>query len=106
MNGLLERAAVLRENYVGFLRKLKDAELSESLERAQQGDRVSVLDPAFPPSAPEDTPFKMAVLGIVASLGLAGLLGLVLEARDPLAGDRGSLEALGIPVLGTVPRIG
>jgi uncharacterized protein involved in exopolysaccharide biosynthesis len=104
--GLEERASVLRDNYLEFLRKLKDAELSESLEMAQQGDRVNILDPALPPSEPERDAWKVTVVGCLASLGLALFAGLVLERVDPVLLSTDSLEAAsGFPVLGSVPRI-
>jgi len=106
LSALLERAGVLRENYLDFLRKVKDAELAESLELAQQGDRVALLDAAFPPSAPTHERWKVAVAGIVGSFGLAFGLGVLLELRNPVIGTLESLESVpDVPVLGCVPRI-
>ncbi len=107
LSALLQRATVLRENYLDFLRKVKEAELSESLELAQQGDRVSVLDAAYPPSEPERTRLLVAAGGLVASLGLGLLAGLLLELRDPVLVSAAALEAAtGLRVLGSIPRIG
>ena len=103
---LEQRASVLRENYLEFLRKLKDAELAESLELAQQGDRVAILDPANPPLEPIHTPGKTIALGILLSIALAGFVGLVLERVDPVLVSPGALEVAGqAQVLGSVPRI-
>jgi len=104
--GMLERQSVLQENYLDFLRKVKEAELAQSLEMAQQGDRVAVLDSAFPPSEPENAPWKYLILGIAASLGLSLALGVLLELRDPVLVSPSALEAAtGVPVLGTVPHM-
>ena len=103
---LQQRASVLRENYLEYLKKLKDAELAESLELAQQGDRVAILDPANPPLEPMHTPGKTIAIGTLLSLALAGFAGLVLERFDPVLASPGALEgASNAPVLGSVPRI-
>ncbi|HVN61492.1 MAG TPA: hypothetical protein VMT59_09505, partial [Gaiellaceae bacterium] len=106
LSGLQERETGLREAYQESLRKLKEAELAENLALAQQGDRVSVLDAAYPPSKPERTRWKSAAAGVVGALAVAGLAGLFLEWLNPVLTSRASLEAAGdAPVLGSVPRI-
>jgi uncharacterized protein involved in exopolysaccharide biosynthesis len=106
LSALQQREQVLRENYLEFLRKVKEAELAENLERAQQGERVAVLDAAVPPSHPERERWKLAAAGLVASLGLGALLAVFLEWRDPILASREAVEAAsGLPVLGSVPHI-
>lgn len=106
LNALLQRAAVLRENYLEFLRKVQDAQLAESLESTQQGPRVSVLDRAQVPTAPTRPPLLFLVLGVVASLGAAVGAGLGLELIDPVVLDGDQLEGLaGEPCLGSVPLL-
>ena len=105
LSALQERETALREAYQDSQRKLKEAELAENLALAQQGDRVSVLDTAYPPTKPERTRWKTAAVGMVGSLALAFFAGLFLEWQNPVLTSRGSLEAAGVPVLGTVPRI-
>jgi len=103
---LEQRAAVLRESYLEFLRKVNQAELAESLESAQQGERVTILDRALPPRAPESAAFKLLVLGIGASLGLAAALGVLLEMLDSVLVRPDQIEdEFGIPVLGSISRI-
>ncbi len=104
---LEQRAQVLQETYFEFLRKVKEAELAESLELAQQGARVTVIDPAQPPVEPQSSSRKLAAVGVVASLGLAVALGLALELRDPILVSAPGVEgSSGLAVIGTVPRIG
>ncbi len=104
---LEQRANVLQESYLEFSRKVKEAELAENLEHAQQGDRVAVLDAAVPPTGPDLRRLKWAAVGVVASLGLAFLAGGLLEWRDPVLVSAGALEsATGLPVLGSVPHLG
>ncbi len=105
-SALQQRATVLEQTYTEYLRKVKEAELAESLERAQQGARVSVLDRASPPAAPERSREKLAVLALITSLGLAGLVGVALEWRDPvLASVRAVEEAGKVEVLGSIPHM-
>lgn len=103
---LERRNKVLQETYLEYLRKVKEAELAESLERAQQGARVAVLDAAVPPLSPEMNRLLIALAGVVGSLGLAVLAALGLEWRDPVIVSTAGLEAAtGVRVLGSVPRI-
>jgi uncharacterized protein involved in exopolysaccharide biosynthesis len=105
LGGLEARERVLAENYADALRKLKEAELAESLELAQQGIQVSRLEPASPPSDPK-LPLWQLVLGAVAGvLGLTAACGLLLELRDPVVLAGGELETLtGMTLLGEIPR--
>jgi uncharacterized protein involved in exopolysaccharide biosynthesis len=106
LSGMLERQRVLQETYLEFLRKVKDAELAKSLELAQQGDRVAILDAATPPGAPENPVWLFLLGGVVGSLGLALGIALLLELLDPVLVSTSGLEAAtGAPVLGTVPRM-
>jgi len=103
---LQERATGLLQTYQESVRKLKEAELAQNLALAQQGDRVSVLDSAFPPNEPEHTLWKTTAAGVVGSLALALFTGLFLEWQNPVLTTRESLEAAGdLPVLGCMPRI-
>jgi uncharacterized protein involved in exopolysaccharide biosynthesis len=103
---LAERAKVLEENYVEFSRKVKEAELAENLEHAQQGDRVAILDAAVPPTRPDFRRWKLAFTGFFGTLVLSCLTGLALEWRDPTIVSAGAVESLtGLRVLGSVPRL-
>ena len=105
-SALQQRGTVLEQTYTEYMRKLKEAELAESLERAQQGARVSVLDRASPPSGPAQSRGKLGVAGLLASLGLAVLVGIALEWRDPVLGSVQAVEEAGkVAVLGSIPRM-
>ncbi|MFL2936954.1 MAG: GumC family protein [Myxococcota bacterium] len=104
---LEQRALVLRENYLEFLRKVQDAELAETLESAQQGPKVSILDAALPPGAPMNPPGRYLILGLLASVLVAVGLGVLLELLDPVVINRAQLESLqGPPVIGSVGKLG
>ena len=103
---LEQRATVLRENYLGFLRKVQEAELAQSLESAQHGARISVLDRAAPPNNQRHPRWKLMGAGAVASLALAMALAVVLELLDSVIVGQKQLEGLtDKPLLGTIPRI-
>jgi uncharacterized protein involved in exopolysaccharide biosynthesis len=100
------RLEVLRENYSELLRKVDQAELSESVESAQHGVRVSILDRAVAPSEREKSRAKVLIAGLVCALGIAGLIAVVLEHFDAVVIDGDQLEALyGLPVIGNAPHI-
>jgi polysaccharide biosynthesis transport protein len=103
---LEEKASILRENYLDFLRKVQDAELDENLLKAQQGERVSVLNPAEPPSQPMRGRWQYLGFGLFASLGLALVVGVALEFVDPVVLSAEQVAQLsGLPTLGSVARI-
>lgn len=103
---LMQREAVLREGYVSALRKVKQAELAEAVESAQQGERATVLDQALPPRTPEQTPLLFLAGGIVASLGLAVGVGLLWELFDAVLLQADQVEAeFGVPVVGSIAHI-
>jgi succinoglycan biosynthesis transport protein ExoP len=106
LTALQEREGVLRESYLEFLRKVNDAELTQAMELAQQGDRFSVSDPAQIPVKPMRARWKVLVAGLVASFGLSLGVGVLLETLDPVLLTAGQLEsASGLNVLGSVPRL-
>ena len=103
---MLERQSVLQENYLAFLRKLKEAELAQSLELAQQGDRVAILDSASPPQGPVHPTWIFLAVGSALSLSLAMAVVVLLELRDPVLVSASGLEAAaGVPVLGSIPHM-
>jgi protein tyrosine kinase modulator len=103
---LEEKGTILRETYLDFLRKVQDAELDENLLKAQQGERVSVLNPAEPPSEPARGRTQYLAFGLLASLGLAVVVGLALEFLDPVVISAEQVARLtGLSSLGSVDRI-
>jgi uncharacterized protein involved in exopolysaccharide biosynthesis len=100
------RLRVVEETHLDLLRKVKEAEIAESLELAQQGERVMVLDEATPPTEADRPRWKLALAGGIASVGLAMCLGFLREWRDPVLSTVSRVEsASGLPVLGSIPRI-
>jgi len=106
LSALQQKAEVLRENYLEFLRKVQEAELAETLESAQQGGRISVLDRAAPPMTPTQSRLKVALGGVLASLFFGLAIGALLEMADPVLVGRLQLEQkCGVPLIGALPRL-
>jgi succinoglycan biosynthesis transport protein ExoP len=104
---LEQKEQILREDYLGTLRKVEEAELAESLESAEQGGRVSVLDAAQAPSSPAIPRALVVAGGVAVSLLLALAVAVLIELIDPVVVSTVQLEALaGGPLLGSLPRIG
>jgi uncharacterized protein involved in exopolysaccharide biosynthesis len=105
LGALEQREDVLRESYAEALKKVKEAELAESLEASQQGIKLSRLGPAVPPLEPELPRWLLALGSAVAVLGAAVALALALELLDPVVLARSDVELLtGLPALGELPR--
>jgi uncharacterized protein involved in exopolysaccharide biosynthesis len=106
LDALEGREEVLQEQYRDALRKVHEGELAASLESAQQGARVSVLEQAVPPAGPTRSRAKILAAGVLASLALALGAGLLLETLDPVLVTARQVEAeSGLAVLGSAPHI-
>ncbi len=106
LGALERREQILREDYLETLRKVEEAELAESLEMAQQGAQLSILDEARVPGGPIRPRWFVGLLGLVGSLGAAVGIGVLLELFDPVIVSAGELERLtGRPALGTLATV-
>jgi uncharacterized protein involved in exopolysaccharide biosynthesis len=106
LSALQQQEQLLLERFVRAARKVQEAELAESLQHAQQGYRVSVLDPAGVPRRPVRSPLLIAALAAAGLLGASAVSGLLLEFLDPVIVGSRQLEAdTGMAPLGVVPRI-
>jgi polysaccharide chain length determinant protein (PEP-CTERM system associated) len=98
---------VTRKNYQTLLDKKLDAQLSQSLERRQKGERFRVLDPASMPERPA-RPNRQALVLAGLGLSLAVALGLPLllwQLDSSLHGPAEVAQAFALPVLATVPLV-
>lgn len=105
LTALDQNAAVLRANYLDFMRKVQDAELAQELESAQQGPRVTLLDRAQVPSSPIRPPMMFLLLGMLGSVAAMLGMGLLLELVDPVVLNGAHLDTVGgYPLLGVIHR--
>lgn len=101
-----QRLSVLRESYTELLRKVDQAELSESVESAQHGVRVSILDHAVPPDTREGSRVIILLAGLLGALGTALAIAVVAEQVDGVISTTEQIEAsYSLPVVGSVPHI-
>jgi len=102
-SSLQQTEIILQENYVEYLRKLKNAELALSLEHSQQGAQLTRLDSALPPTSPVLPRWMVGAAGFVASIGFALFFGIVRELLQPVIIDEQHLEdSISIPCLGSI----
>ena len=103
----LEREEViLQEAYTSYLRKLKNADLSRSMELAQQGARLVRLESAIPPTQPRIPRILLTAAALVAALGAGFVFAVLRELLHPVVIDAAHLEKLtGMPNLGAMPRV-
>ncbi len=103
---LVRREQILQENYVEYLRKLKDAELSLSLESAQQGAQLVRLDTALTPTDPIIPRWLLTIGAAAVSVMLSIGIAILRELIFPVVIDQAHLETLTqVPCLGSVPEI-
>ena len=93
--------------YNDLLAKKNESEMQTNMERRQQGEQMSLLNPANPPDAPS-FPNRLLFAGGGLAAGLTFGLGLAiwLEVRDKsIRDERDVLAALEMPLLVSVPWI-
>jgi polysaccharide chain length determinant protein (PEP-CTERM system associated) len=106
LGALNEKQAVLQATFTELLGKVQAAELAQSLETAQQGERISVIDPALPPRNPVRSRRKFLVAGLLGAIGAAVAAALLLEYLNPvMMPPREADNVEGLPILGSVPWI-
>jgi uncharacterized protein involved in exopolysaccharide biosynthesis len=104
---LQQKEKVLQDDYAVSARKVEEATLAESLESAQQGGQVSILDPASIPTAPDKPRWMIAAAGFAGTIGLTLGIAILLELIDPvMVGARQVAKLADAPVLGSLPAVG
>jgi polysaccharide chain length determinant protein (PEP-CTERM system associated) len=97
----------LYETFQDFSARRQQAAVQADLERRQLGEKFRILESAFPaiePSSPNR--ILLLVLGSILGLALGVGVGLLAEVADTSVHTSNELQnALGLPVLVSVPRI-
>jgi polysaccharide chain length determinant protein (PEP-CTERM system associated) len=95
------------ESYNDLLKKRSESQMSGELNRAQEGEQFTVLDPANLPDTPSFPNRPLFALGgLAGGLGIGLGLTLLLEMQDTsLRSERDVEFALRLPVLAMVPAI-
>jgi succinoglycan biosynthesis transport protein ExoP len=103
----LERKEVmLQEAYSDYHSKLKSAELSRSMEMAQQGTQLFRLKAARPPAGPIIPRVVFTAAALIVTLVGSLFVGVAREILNPVVIDSAHLEEItSLPSLGSIPRI-
>ena len=103
--GLTRDYAATQQQYRTLLDKKLEAQLAESLEQRQKGERFQVLDPASFPESPSKPNRRLLTLGgIFGSLALAILLPILLAQLDTSFHLADELAAYSLPVFAVIPQ--
>jgi len=95
-----------KQQYAALINKLRDAELTQGVERNSGSERFTVLARAALPKEPSSPNMpRLLLVTLLAGLCLGGALGLGTEYLDRAIYDARALGDLELPVLGEIPRI-
>jgi uncharacterized protein involved in exopolysaccharide biosynthesis len=105
MSGVMRDYEISRANYKSLLDKKLSAGMASDMERRQQGERFTLLDPARVPEKPVRPNVPVFItIGCVAAVLLAFGIGFAREVnKNQILGEWEI--AADIPVLGRVPFI-
>ena len=103
---LERKEVILQEAYTDYLRKLKSAELSRSMEMAQQGTQLAILESARTPTDPIIPRVVFVAAALIVTLVGSLFFGVVREILYPVVIDSAHLEEItSLPSLGSIPPI-
>lgn len=96
-----------KANYDDLLKKRDQSAMATDMERMQQGERFTILDPPSLPSKPDyPNRLKFCVVGIGVGFGLGLLVVLGFELLDGrMHGEKEIKALLEVPILAEVPEI-
>ena len=96
-----------KANYDDLLKKEQESQMATSMERLQQGERFSVLDPPNVPTKPSfPNRLKFCAIGIAAGLALGLIVVLGLEFLDDRMHSGKDIKAmLPMTVISEVPAV-
>ncbi len=107
LNELNRDIAVKRKIYEDLTERHQKAQITGALGRAEESERVKLIDPPFTPSAPSTMPLVMYLIAGIAAGIFGGIgLGVVAELLDTGVWRRDSLaKLLDAPVFTRIPGL-
>ncbi len=104
--GLMRDYENTQKNYQSLLDKKLHAKISENLEKRQKGEQFRIIDPANLPEKPfAPNLMKVLAMGLLVGLGSGFGFVVLLEYLDLSFKKPEEIEeALGLPVLATIPK--
>jgi polysaccharide chain length determinant protein (PEP-CTERM system associated) len=95
-----------KQQYAALNTRLRNAEMNDSIERNQGGERFAVLARATLPTKPSSpNSQRLMMIAVLAGLCLGGGMALSREYLDRSIHDARELHDIEFPVLGEIPRI-
>lgn len=95
-----------KQQYAALSNRMRTAEMTESIERNQGGERFAVLSRATLPTAPSSpNTQRLLLVAVLLGLCLGGALAMGREYLDRSIHDVRALRDIQVPVLGEIPRI-
>ena len=95
-----------KQNYATLTNKLRDAEITEDVERSRGGEAFAILKQAALPTAPSSPNIpRLMIFTVLLGVCAGGALALGREYLDRSIHDTRGLNDLELPVLGEIPRI-
>jgi polysaccharide chain length determinant protein (PEP-CTERM system associated) len=96
-----------KDLYNSLLKRYEEAQLAESMETANQGERFRVLEPAVAPMGPRapNRP-RLLIMGLLLAILAAGFAVLIAEQFDTSFHTVDDLRQFtSVPVLASIPRV-
>ncbi len=95
-----------RELYHSLLKRHEEAQIAESMEQRQKGEQFRILDPAVSPRQPVANSFRLILMALALSLGLAVGAVMLAEQLDTSFHSVDDLRSFSrVPVLVSIPKI-
>ncbi len=104
---IMRRRQSLQAEYQQIHDKLQNAQLAQSFETEQHGERFTLLRAPFPAKSPVyPNRIGLILLGLVLGVGIAGAAVAIAEGADSnVRHTRDLPEIAGVPMLATIPVI-
>jgi polysaccharide chain length determinant protein (PEP-CTERM system associated) len=95
-----------KQNYATLTNKLRDAQITEDVERNRGGESFAILARATLPTAPSSPNVpRLMIITVLLGVCAGGALAIGREYLDRSIHDTRALNDLELPVLGEIPRI-